>query len=1360
MDNLHEDHEIMAGGKIDLNNESVLDAMNSALADVTASPSLTAYIAWGRVAKVLATYHVPLPKTFLEGNRGHEVIPINQFGNKMGMTDDGKVVVNNESNLFLYFEWQQNDMGDFDIFAEVVTSVDLPELLKSYEEDVSDLEESYDPKELKMGSKDEKEEHGLSKKAAVKTAKDHLRKVDKHYYSKLKSVGLEEMKDELNEISKKLMVNYMTKADKEVKGIEKTMKKTGDFTPEQDKQLTKRVKGMNIARDKFYKRGKVAATGKDKAYDQAQTILIAKNKKKSVSEAVEDLSKKSDKELKAFIDKNYGGGVPRFGTGAAVERHYKELKRRDAAKNKKKSVNEEQLDELSKPLLRRYAKKASWSSMAAKIGDDGQKARRRAKGLKRAGDRLGNTMMVKKKYLAKEEKAPFDNPTETPSTPYKNPHSKAKQLARAAMRKAMTSDKAFAKLSKKDQTEVNRRLRMSEENINEISQKKAADAYASANDPDSYHPKADKILGHIKRKFGKKAADGAEDHAYATHFGRKHSSGDDSLKGGLRKYLSKDTTKAGKIKHSTVQGMKANAKNTKVGGPKGHLPEETLNELHGKGKLEKMTKEYERKADAAKAGGKKILDNKSVGKTMKFSNEVEKWNTNMAKARRGYQLMSKRDKETVDEATLGGEKYKGKSNPNNEKSRGSADSEHKSSVAYNKYIGKWKGLISHPKGADNMHRIKRVDNAIDASYKVGKVNKNYDVNKHTSKALTVRDDDDDKALKDPTHKKASIMEATLGGLKLKGKANPNNKTPILKKMLGYNKSEKVVRATKDHTDQRTRADYALNHPEAPIWNKMQNPKHSSKRHTQAIQAASKLSEENVNEVSKALAGRAYKKAAELGKHNDERAALYNYGAKNAFSDNTQKALSAATKKHTVAAEKNWRQARKFADYEDKKWHEGINEMDSWPPGAMSDEHAGRINKAREAEDKAYKESQKKKAKEKAAARRKELKNEPYLPFGKNGLKKFKAKQLDESEKEAYRAGYDAWSHHLTKDQKHRPANPYKPGKGMGEWERGAADAYEKHSNERMTDKKHLDEVSADLAARAADKAAYKSAKLVNKYYDYTHSSPNKKKKFRASINKQHNKSIRQELKFRDYAKKKMDEATLGGDKYMGKANPNNGTKNRNKKVLQNTKDRFSDYELDAWDKWERNEGNPKKADKYAREHDRAIDVQDAITRVMKKKKIGSSVNRLSASRKLNEVSASKLGRYITKASSQQRDIQKRMNAGIDGTGEGISRKTFRRGMKRLVGSELAIKKLTGKAKVPGTINEVSKELLQRAGSKAFDKAHSYRWKGDDKRADKKIGQVDKIRSYMAKKGMKIDHPKVPEPDELQKRYNELEYKGD
>ena len=45
----------------------------------------------------------------------------------------------------------------------------------------------YDEKELKLGIKEEMEEHGMDVTKATKTAKDHLRE-DPKYYSKLKKV--------------------------------------------------------------------------------------------------------------------------------------------------------------------------------------------------------------------------------------------------------------------------------------------------------------------------------------------------------------------------------------------------------------------------------------------------------------------------------------------------------------------------------------------------------------------------------------------------------------------------------------------------------------------------------------------------------------------------------------------------------------------------------------------------------------------------------------------------------------------------------------------------------------------------------------------------------------------------------------------------------------------------------------------------------------------------------------------------------------------------------------------------------------------------------------------------------------------
>ena len=454
-------------------------------------------------------------------------------------------------------------------------------------------------KELKMGIKDEREEHGVSKKAAKKLATDHLTKVNKHYYSKLDKVGLEE--ENINEISKKLMVNYMTKADKEVKGIEKKFKK-GTETPDDDKKLTRRVKGMNIAKDKFYKRGKVAASGKDKSYDMAQKILIAK-KKKNVSEDYDPIAKKGAEDSKKYLKSLSSHNV---GTKSMWKKAIKKYKTKAVT-----GMDEENINELSKPLLRRYAKKAGWSSMGAKFDDDGAKARKRAKGLKRAGDRLGNTMMVKKKYLAKESKedTPFDNPTKKKSTPYTNSHSKAKQLARQAMKAA---------------------------------KKKTPDWAQSF---DGYSAQGDLDRGENKRIKGRR--------------GGIHEDSLNEISGRLaRNYLRKkrerdyDVSADGKTyktkKSVSLKDANKDAKNT-IRALK-RIKEENINELHGKGSLEKLTKAYERKADAAKAAGKKILNNKDVGKTMKYSNEVEKWNTNMAKARRGYQLISKRDKESLDEA--------------------------------------------------------------------------------------------------------------------------------------------------------------------------------------------------------------------------------------------------------------------------------------------------------------------------------------------------------------------------------------------------------------------------------------------------------------------------------------------------------------------------------------------------------------------------------------------------------------------------------------------------------------------------------------------------------------------------------------
>lgn len=150
MTKLNENHELMADGKIDIEDPQVLVALNAGLAEATMTSSITPYVAWARVQKVLATYHVFIPNAFLEGADGHEVMPINQFGKRFGQTNDGDFVVRDESDLYLYFEWEMNDSGLFKIFAEVVNSEDLDQILSDYDEEVDALNEEMDRSEKRM----------------------------------------------------------------------------------------------------------------------------------------------------------------------------------------------------------------------------------------------------------------------------------------------------------------------------------------------------------------------------------------------------------------------------------------------------------------------------------------------------------------------------------------------------------------------------------------------------------------------------------------------------------------------------------------------------------------------------------------------------------------------------------------------------------------------------------------------------------------------------------------------------------------------------------------------------------------------------------------------------------------------------------------------------------------------------------------------------------------------------------------------------------------------------------------------------------------------------------------------------------
>jgi hypothetical protein len=125
-------------GFVGIEDPAVRDNLNQLLAGVTHDKFITPYIALERVAKALANYHIFVPKhSFLEGDSGMVTFPINQFGGKVGMQNDGEVVTAPSSNFTIFFEYRMGDCGMFDVFCEVVNEEELDELLADVEAELN-----------------------------------------------------------------------------------------------------------------------------------------------------------------------------------------------------------------------------------------------------------------------------------------------------------------------------------------------------------------------------------------------------------------------------------------------------------------------------------------------------------------------------------------------------------------------------------------------------------------------------------------------------------------------------------------------------------------------------------------------------------------------------------------------------------------------------------------------------------------------------------------------------------------------------------------------------------------------------------------------------------------------------------------------------------------------------------------------------------------------------------------------------------------------------------------------------------------------------------------------------------------------
>jgi hypothetical protein len=130
----------VADGSLDINKPAVRAAINAAIAGVTSQPAVTPYVVYNRLSKLLAQYHIILPKKFLEGDKGVEVFELRQFGHKMGMTDSGEFVNEVPSTHYLFLQYgiltpygityaKPIVGGMFKVMARVVDKEELDKLL-------------------------------------------------------------------------------------------------------------------------------------------------------------------------------------------------------------------------------------------------------------------------------------------------------------------------------------------------------------------------------------------------------------------------------------------------------------------------------------------------------------------------------------------------------------------------------------------------------------------------------------------------------------------------------------------------------------------------------------------------------------------------------------------------------------------------------------------------------------------------------------------------------------------------------------------------------------------------------------------------------------------------------------------------------------------------------------------------------------------------------------------------------------------------------------------------------------------------------------------------------------------------------
>jgi hypothetical protein len=314
-DHLKEEVKIgaLASGGIDIERDAIRDEINGILSAIASRPCVTPYASLNKIRKALAYFHIHLPKrVYLEGRHGIEVWEINQFGHKMGVTDQGEWINHVPAKFHLFFHYHR--VGSmYYLEAKIVDDKELESRVSSAERMVAeemdaamrqDFAKAKAPKEdphTALGDCDCSQGDSPSTKKAVKVS---MKKIDEDKdpcWKGYEMVGMKKKggrkvpncvpvkeEEQIDEISKGLARRYVKAAKTDIADLNRA---TGSL-------------------DKFHATAKTA------------------KRRKEIDDQFEKNMQKSDK-------------------------------RRSGIKKAESRLKEEQIDELSKKTLGSYVKKAS-----------------------------------------------------------------------------------------------------------------------------------------------------------------------------------------------------------------------------------------------------------------------------------------------------------------------------------------------------------------------------------------------------------------------------------------------------------------------------------------------------------------------------------------------------------------------------------------------------------------------------------------------------------------------------------------------------------------------------------------------------------------------------------------------------------------------------------------------------------------------------------------------------------------------------------------------------------------------------------------------------------------------------------------